>query len=116
MPARKGLAGACVATARPVSVADAYDDTRFSREFDKTSGFTTRSVLCMPVCTLSSGGSVVAVIQMINKHDGSTFNDQDERVMAVCCTKVAAALKDRLVELLAGEARVTEFQKPAVSI
>lgn len=53
-------------------------DERFNKAFDVSSGYRTKSVLCMPF--LSSEGVVVGVIQLINK-EGGPFNSDDVEIM-----------------------------------
>ena len=57
MPWDKGLAGASFLSKAPVNVPAAYKDSRFNPEFDRTSGFVTRSVLCHPVLNLADEAS-----------------------------------------------------------
>ena len=57
------------------------------REVDIRTGYTTRSILCMPIM---SHGSVIGVVQLINKKDPSqkAFDKTDEsnfRMFAVYC-------------------------------
>src|SRR5678816_529384 len=44
-----GIAGDVARTRTVANVADAYADPRFNQDFDKQTGFRTRSVLCMPL-------------------------------------------------------------------
>lgn len=62
-----GIAGYVAETGETLSVADAYADERFNRAIDEQTGYTTRSILCMPICIR---GQVIGVVQMINKIDG----------------------------------------------
>src|SRR5258706_4064342 len=55
LPVGSGLAGAAVAQRELVNVPDAYGDPRFNPEFDRASGFRTRSILCAPIFSASSG-------------------------------------------------------------
>ena len=41
-----------------------YEDERFNPAIDEQTGYTTRSLLCMPICIR---GTVIGVVQMINK-------------------------------------------------
>lgn len=48
-------------------------------------GYTTRNILCMPIV---SRGSVIGVVQMVNKISGSAFSKTDEnnfKMFAVFC-------------------------------
>lgn len=55
------------------------------REVDLYTGYTTRNILCMPIV---SRGSVIGVVQMVNKISGSAFSKTDEnnfKMFAVFC-------------------------------
>ncbi|XP_077977683.1 cAMP and cAMP-inhibited cGMP 3',5'-cyclic phosphodiesterase 10A-like [Glandiceps talaboti] len=81
----KGLAGFVARTSEVLNIPDAYADPRFNREVDKRTGYTTRSLLCMPIV---SRGSVLGVVQMVNKIDAPAFTYADEcnfRMFAVYC-------------------------------
>lgn len=49
IPKDQGLAGYCARTGGLVHVRDAYSDQRFDNTVDNSSGFRTRSVLCVPI-------------------------------------------------------------------
>ena len=82
IPMTTGLAGSVTVTGKPLNIKDAYQDERFNQDFDKKSGYRTKSILCMPV--MSTTQKVIAVVQLINKLDGSAkgFTDLDERLLS----------------------------------
>ncbi|MFA9411823.1 MAG: GAF domain-containing protein, partial [Deltaproteobacteria bacterium] len=45
----EGLAGAVASTGKPLNIKDAYQDVRFDAEWDRTTGYRTRSTLCVPM-------------------------------------------------------------------
>ena len=45
----KSLSGSCVLNDEVINLQDAYDDARFDRRFDKQTGYTTRSMLMVPI-------------------------------------------------------------------
>eukprot|EP00058_Branchiostoma_floridae_P017511 XP_002602999.1 hypothetical protein BRAFLDRAFT_84734 [Branchiostoma floridae] len=64
-----------------LNVPDAYQDSRFCDEVDKSTGYRTRSILCMPI--KDSEGEVIGVAQAINKNpDGMPFDEEDVKVFA----------------------------------
>lgn len=66
IPLQKNSIAAYVAkTGNALMISDAYKDKRFDPSVDKETGFTTQSVLCVPV--RDSDSAVVAVIQAINR-------------------------------------------------
>uniref|UniRef100_UPI00398EDCC6 cAMP and cAMP-inhibited cGMP 3',5'-cyclic phosphodiesterase 10A isoform X2 n=1 Tax=Pristiophorus japonicus TaxID=55135 RepID=UPI00398EDCC6 len=82
---QKGIAGQVARTGEVLNIPDAYADPRFNREVDLYTGYTTRSILCMPIV---SRGTVIGVVQMVNKTSGKAFNQTDEKnfkMFAVFC-------------------------------
>uniref|UniRef100_A0A7S2MFV9 GAF domain-containing protein n=1 Tax=Octactis speculum TaxID=3111310 RepID=A0A7S2MFV9_9STRA len=61
-----------------INIPEAYSDERFNQAVDKASGYTTKTILCMPI---KAKGTVVGVIQLINKADGP-FDENDEEIMS----------------------------------
>src|ERR1700757_4789796 len=49
IPLGAGIAGQVAQTGEVINIPDAYADPRFNREVDKRTGYTTRSILCMPM-------------------------------------------------------------------
>uniref|UniRef100_A0AAQ4PPY0 Phosphodiesterase n=1 Tax=Gasterosteus aculeatus aculeatus TaxID=481459 RepID=A0AAQ4PPY0_GASAC len=81
----KGIAGQVAQTGEVLNIPDAYADPRFNREVDLKTGYTTRNILCMPIV---SRGTVIGVVQMVNKLSGSAFTKTDEnnfKMFAVFC-------------------------------
>ncbi|XP_028676111.1 cAMP and cAMP-inhibited cGMP 3',5'-cyclic phosphodiesterase 10A isoform X1 [Erpetoichthys calabaricus] len=81
----KGIAGQVARTGEVLNIPDAYADPRFNREVDLYTGYTTRNILCMPIV---SRGTVIGVVQMVNKLNGSAFTKTDEnnfKMFAVFC-------------------------------
>ncbi|KAK6489253.1 cAMP and cAMP-inhibited cGMP 3',5'-cyclic phosphodiesterase 10A-like isoform X1 [Huso huso] len=81
----KGIAGQVARTGEVLNIPDAYADPRFNREVDLYTGYTTRNILCMPIV---SRGTVIGVVQMVNKLSGSAFSKTDEnnfKIFAVFC-------------------------------
>ncbi len=86
----QGIAGYCASRGEPVMVKDAHKAKQFSPEIDKQTGFTTRSVLCVPLISL---GRVMGVIEVLNKRGGD-FNDNDLRLLQSIATSVSIALEN----------------------
>jgi GAF domain-containing protein len=84
-PIDKGLAGACASSGQIINIEDVYKDERFNQDYDKKTGYRTRSVLVLPIFDNPMDGSkrqVVGVLQMINKLHGSRFSDSDEQLLS----------------------------------
>ncbi|MGI9264270.1 MAG: PP2C family protein-serine/threonine phosphatase, partial [Gammaproteobacteria bacterium] len=88
-PATQGIAGQCVQTREIINVPDCYQDPRFNPEFDRKSGYRTRCMLTLPL--IDHDGSMVGVLQLLNKKDG-VFDDEDEWIAAALAAQCAVAL------------------------
>ncbi len=86
----QGIAGYCATRGEPIMIKNASESKQFSSEFDLRTGFTTRSVLCVP---LISQSRVMGVIEVINKL-GEDFNDNDMRLLQSIATTVSIALEN----------------------
>jgi len=73
--AHLGIAGEAFQGRRLVTVHDAYADKRFNRAIDKATGYRTHNILTFPM--QGYDGSVVGVLQALNKRDG-VFDGVDE--------------------------------------
>jgi putative ABC transport system ATP-binding protein len=76
IPVGSGIAGAVAQGGESIRIEDAYADDRFNRDIDRQTGFRTRSILCLPVKSIS--GNVFAVAQLLNRRDGQPFSAEDE--------------------------------------
>ncbi|MBM3491174.1 MAG: GAF domain-containing protein [Alphaproteobacteria bacterium] len=90
-PASGGVAGACFASGQVLNIPDAYADSRFNQEFDRRTGYRTRSILCMPI--LNKEGRRLGVMQVLNKR-GGPFAQQDERRIKALAAQAAIALEN----------------------
>ena len=114
-PAGVGIAGDVAKTLETANIPDAYDDTRFNPEFDKQSNFKTKSVLCMPMTTRK--GELIGVIQVLNKTDGGTFQEGDEKLLEALCIQAGVAIvRARLTEAFLEKQRIEESLKLAADI
>jgi sigma-B regulation protein RsbU (phosphoserine phosphatase) len=93
--AREGLVGYVARTRQPLNLSDAYADPRFKPEVDLHTGFRTRSVLCLPV--LYHNGTLIGVIQVLNKRSGEAFDEADEELLEGLCAHAAVALERGLL-------------------
>ena len=101
LPLGQGIAGDVVATGDPANIADAYADPRFHSEFDRLSGFRTRSILCAPV--FGKASEVLGAVQVLNRSDGQPFDAEDEQALAAVAAQIAVALEN--ARLFAAERR-----------
>ena len=106
-----GFAGWAAANKEVVNIKEARLDERFNDAFDKSSGYTTKSVLCFPV--KNKNDVVVGVIQLLNSKNGA-FTKLDENFLYALSTNVALALQNAdLVEQLLKTERISSLGKMA---
>ena len=55
-----------------LNVADVYADDRFNKSIDDQTGYSSKSILCMPI---QIRGQVIGVIQMVNKKVVGSFSE-----------------------------------------
>jgi GAF domain-containing protein len=79
VPIGAGIAGTVVATGETLNIPDAYKDPRFNSAVDKSTGYRTRSILCVPIH--SGRGDIIGCTQMINKLGAPQFSTTDVELM-----------------------------------
>lgn len=70
----EGLAGQVAETMEPVLVSDVTKDPRRASRFDASTGFVTRSILCVPMV---NKGKCIGCLQLVNKLGGQLFSERD---------------------------------------
>lgn len=109
LPIGKGIAGHVAATGQVVNVADAYSHPAFCSDFDKASGFKTKSLLCVP---MEKDGRIVGVIQALNKKSG-IFTEDDEDYLTALASHAVLALDNALLYSEALEKRKMDREMEA---
>lgn len=101
----EGIAGYVAQTERPVISPDVHHDPRFLGLFDDLSGFTTHSILCVP---LKAKNRLIGVLELLNKRDGSDFDEEDLHIMSILANQIGIALDNaRLYQKLQEKLLVT---------
>lgn len=91
IPIGVGLVGQTAATGQPLIIRDAQTHPRFNREIDKVSGFTTHSVICVP---LTFRERVLGVIEIVNIDDLELFETRYMPIVKVLSDYAAIALEN----------------------
>jgi adenylate cyclase len=109
----QGIAGHVATSGEVLNIPDAYDHPQFNQAIDKKSGYRTKAILCMPI---KKGDTVIGVIQLINKMDGtSVFNHDDESVMAIFLSIAGPILADSTLYLqIQGKSRTGKSENKAM--
>ncbi|WP_163999591.1 GAF and HD-GYP domain-containing protein [Pyxidicoccus caerfyrddinensis] len=95
LPLGSGISGQVAQTGAVINIPDAYSDPRFNRSFDVSSGYQTKTILCVPM--RDANGEVTGVIQALNKLDGGSFNAEDEELLLALGAQAAGAIENALL-------------------
>ena len=87
----EGIAPHVAATGIPVFIPDVTKEPLFNKDIDKQTGFTTRSVACIP---LSNRGSVTGVIEIINIEDMNFFGTKNYPILSILADYAAIAIEN----------------------
>jgi adenylate cyclase len=94
MPNTVGVAGNVFTTGTPVIVDDAYSDPRFNRAIDEMTGYTTKTILCVPLVTLK--GERIGIAQLLNKREGR-FSAEDLTLLQAMVEQAAVAIEHHCI-------------------
>jgi len=105
----EGIAGTVAQTGETINIPDASEDERFESSFDKLSGYTTKSILCLPI--KNKENVIVGVLQLLNSKNGE-FSKLDEELLNTLSIFIALALENaNLVEQLLKTERIDSLGK-----
>ncbi len=90
-PNDRGIAGMVFQSRQTINIPHAYADLRFNPSFDRTTGFFTRSILCVPV--INKQGKAIGVTQVLNKR-GGTFTAEDEARLKAFTSQISIGLEN----------------------
>lgn len=105
----EGVAGQVVMTGEPTIINDCQNDDRWSNKADSKTGFITNSMICVPI---AYEDSIFGCIQLINKIDNSSF-DNDDLTFAQNLAKVISEEFNRL-NILSN--KKTDFDGIAINV
>ena len=90
IPDDAGIVGQVVQTGEPRRVGSALDEREINRSVDRSTGYQTRTLLCVPLRT--SQGEVFGAFEGINKLNG-IFTDDDETALTELAVHAAKAIE-----------------------
>ncbi len=91
VPRGVGLAGYVVATGESVISNDVQRDGRFYANTDRATGYTTRTLMAVP---LRGVAGVQGVIEVMNRLDGRIFSPEDQRLLEAFADQAVIALEN----------------------
>jgi serine phosphatase RsbU (regulator of sigma subunit) len=114
LPIGKGIAGFVAKTGKKIIIKDAYQDPRFNPDFDKKSGYHTKTILCTPMKDRNK--KKIGVFQIINKHKGQ-FNQDDIKFLDLLSGDACIAIENaRLYKEAIEKERIDKELEVASSI
>ena len=98
---RTSIVSASAKSGKVCNIANAYDDARFDPEDDRSSGYLTRNVLCVPMH--DRNGDVIGVFEARNKLTGPFTGEDEEWLQSL------AAVAAGLIEQAQAYAEIESF-------
>lgn len=92
VPFGRGVAGRVAETGEIINVADAYSLPFFDRSFDEKLGYTTKSLLCVPIRHYNN--EIVGVLELLNQSTHGRFTREDQEFLAKLTGHMAMALEN----------------------
>lgn len=90
----QGIAGQVAMTGKAIISNDVYNDGRFDSGADSKTGFTTRSMICVPIYNYD--GDMIGVGQILNKMNGY-FTDDDVNQLNLLLPQIAICLMNSVL-------------------
>ncbi|MCM1266245.1 MAG: GAF domain-containing protein [Candidatus Gastranaerophilales bacterium] len=104
--ASQGLAGHVFRTGETINIKDAYSDDRFNKAIDAKTGYTTKTILCMPIRNIQQ--KIIGAFQILNKLSGY-FTPEDEDILVAIGSSAGISLEN--AKLFARQNELLEEQK-----
>ncbi len=92
LPMNKGIVGAAAQTRRPQIVNEAQQDSRWLRDVDKSTAFSTRALLAVPMIVKDK---VTGVIELINKRGTDSFTEDDQNLLTAFAVECRGRRRQR---------------------
>ena len=90
VPLGHGIAGYVALSGQPIAVSDAQQDPRHAADIAESIGYAPRNILCVP---LFYDDQIIGVLELLDKHGGSTFNTHDMEVLGYFANQAAVAIE-----------------------
>ncbi len=91
IPSGVGIAGYVASSGKSLIVNNVQEDDRFYSVTDRSTGYTTRAMLAVPLISVSG---VQGVIEVLNPRYGSTFTNNDQQLLEAVADQAVVALEN----------------------
>jgi signal transduction histidine kinase len=89
LPPGTGIVGTVVQEHEPIIIKDAQTDARWYQDLDDE--FVTHSIIAVPMI---SRGNAIGVIELLNRRDGVSFDEDDERLLTAFAANAAVSIEN----------------------
>ncbi|MFH1367738.1 MAG: HD domain-containing phosphohydrolase [Elusimicrobiota bacterium] len=87
----EGIAGSVAQDRKSLIVNDVASDPRFTGKMDKSSGFVTKSIICVP---MFFENELVGIMEVLNKRDPAGFSDADLKTLESLAALAAVSINN----------------------
>jgi signal transduction histidine kinase len=110
VPLEGSLAGWVVQHREPLLIPDAQADPRHYRQVDTAIGFTTRSLLAVP---LTIRGHCIGALEVVNKREPPPLDEEDAYILSALASQAAVAIENArlLGDLQRAHAELTQLDR-----
>ncbi len=91
LDADKGIVGWVIKNRKPYIAHDVASDSQWSQDISRELGFSTRSILCVPIM---SRGRLIGAVEAINKKDDERFDATDIALLTALANHAALAIEN----------------------
>ena len=91
IPIETGIAGAVYRTGISSITNDAYGSGEFAVEFDRKSGYVTRSILCVAI---RIGRSICGVIELVNRQGRDGYTDGEKELLEIFAQYISSTIQN----------------------
>jgi len=111
MPADRGVAGKAVLTGQPVIVNDVSKYPDWFSKPDQQTGFSTRTLLAVPMVIKDR---VIGVLEVINKKDGTFFSKDDQELLQAFTPQATVAMENARLYTMTDQALAARVEELSV--
>ena len=111
LPSGSGLVGKAVQTKTPVIVNDVQQSAEWFAKTDKETGFITHALLVVPLLLKDT---VLGVVEVINKKDGSPFRMDEQELLTAFASQAAVALENARLYTMTDQALAERVEELSV--
>jgi len=111
MKSDAGIVGRSFQSRQPLIVNDVRDSKDWFERTDQKTGFTTHSLLVVPLLVKDH---VIGVLEVLNRKDGSNFNHDDQELLSAFASQAVVAIENARLYTLTDQALTARVEELSV--